>query len=57
MSDAPSKKPSKRKTRQRSKTITELPDDKAIRKLFPKKAIKELKRIVDRSTDSEEPTE
>lgn len=56
MSDVPSKKPPKRKTRQRAKPVTELPDDTAIRKLFPKKAVEHLKRIIDRSTDSEEPT-
>lgn len=58
MSDASRKPPKKKsKARQRSKPeITDLPGEQAIRKLFPKKFADRLKRIVDRSDDSEQPT-
>ncbi len=38
----PSKHPKKRK----AKPATELPDDEAIRKLFPKKAVDEINRNI-----------
>jgi len=43
----PSKKPSKDREREKWKKVVDLPDDEAIRKLFPKKVVEEINREID----------
>ena len=49
----PSKKPRKKRL---PKNITELPDDQAILKLLPKKAVDEMNRLVDHEPTHRKPS-